>query len=128
LLRTVYANLVHQSDWKSVTIHTHGAHPLPRPMLCGVPAEPVMPGAAGAEEQREWVLPVGLGEKWSLRKGAEVFDALPEGFWGVEEGGGQAGEKKGRLRGKRIVMAIVGGDSTVVYYIMHEGIVKPRQN
>ena len=61
------------------------------------------------------MLPVDLREKWSLRKGAEVFDSLPEGFWG-----------KGK--GKRVLFAVVAEDSTVVYYVMHEGVVKPRQN
>jgi tRNA-splicing endonuclease subunit Sen15, fungi type len=29
---------------------------------------------------------------------------------------------------KRVVMAILDDDSTVVYYIVHDGVVKPRQN
>ena len=29
---------------------------------------------------------------------------------------------------KRVVLATVSDDSTVVYYIVHDGIVKPRQN
>lgn len=29
---------------------------------------------------------------------------------------------------KRLLMAILEDDSTVVYYIVHDGVVKPRQN
>ena len=82
------------------------------------------------QPQREWVLPIRLREKWSLRKLAEVFDALEE----VPVGSGdnwenENGKGTGKRRGeKRLLMAIVGDDSTVVYYIVHDGIVKPRQN
>ncbi len=84
------------------------------------------------EVEREWVLPTHLQEKWSLRRFAEVFDAVgeepPEGDGGAmrEEG---TGKGKGKRRGgKRVLLATLGDDSTVVYYIVHDGIVKPRQN
>jgi len=51
---------------------------------------------------------------------AEVFDAMPEGYWGVNA--------KGEIRKKRLLLAVVSDDSTVVYYFVHDGIVKPRQN
>ena len=104
--------------------------------------------------EREWVLPTHLREKWSLRKFADVFDAV-----GMEpsdvDGDGEEGEsswmgkaadgtgsrkdstgsgvgaaQRGRRRrgGKRVLLATVSDDSTVVYYIVHEGLVKPRQN
>lgn len=37
-------------------------------------------------------------------------------------------EWRGKNRQKRLLLATVHDDSTVVYYIMHDGIVKPRQN
>ncbi len=80
--------------------------------------------------EREWVLPTHLKEKWSLRKLAEVFDAIgriPPGG-GDEEQGGDVEDEKTRRGGKRVLLATVGDDSTVVYYIIHDGIVKPRQN
>ena len=80
--------------------------------------------------EREWVLPTHLREKWSLRKFAEVFDAVgnvPPGE-GVENEGGEMEDIKIRKGGKRILLATVGDDSTVLYYIVHDGIVKPRQN
>ena len=80
--------------------------------------------------QREWVLPTRLREKWSLRKLAEVFDAVEEIPVRSEDNSankdGKGTEK--RRGGKRLLMAIVGDDSTVVYYVIHDGIVKPRQN
>lgn len=102
--------------------------------------------------EREWVLPTHLREKWSLAKFAAVFDSIdlvPPGGpeerkirknGEEEEGGGGEGEGKGeaemrkkigvgtRRGGKRVLLGIVGDDSTVVYYLVHEGVVKPRQN
>ena len=80
------------------------------------------------EVEREWVLPTHLQEKWSLRRFAEVFDGVGEEP--PESDGGQIGEEvKGKRRGgKRVLLATLGDDSTVVYYIVHDGMVKPRQN
>lgn len=60
----------------------------------------------------EWVLAVHLAEKWTLSNFAAVMDALPD-------------DRKGA---KRIVLAALHNDSTVVYYIVQEGMIKPRQN
>lgn len=86
-------------------------------------------GGSEAEAQkkgrvREWVLPANLREKWTLRRFGEVFDGLPPEEEGI---GGQDGKDEGRGV-KRLLLAVVGDDSTVVYYIVHDGIVKPRQN
>ena len=75
------------------------------------------------EVKREWVLPTHLREKWTLKGFAGVFDGLGEGELG--EIGGFDENSRGA---KRILLAVVGDDSTIVYYIMHDGIVKPRQN
>ena len=94
------------------------------------------------------MLPTRLREKWSLQKFAEVFDAITDDP--VAEGEGveiisepehlsdvhplaettepqPAGARKARVA-KRLLLATVGDDSTVVYYIVHDGVVKPRQN
>jgi tRNA-splicing endonuclease subunit Sen15 len=63
--------------------------------------------------ETEWVLPTHISEKWTLKAFAHVFDSLPA---------------QHRERPKRIVLATIHDDSTVVYYLMHDGIVKPRQN
>ncbi|MCJ1436786.1 hypothetical protein MMC27_006168 [Xylographa pallens] len=173
----VLHNLQYQHDWTNLHIHTHStlSNPptnrrsdpparsplLPRPLVSGVPPsriyvhpdEQVEMLRAGLREpdrevDREWVLPTHLREKWSLRKFADVFDAVgeepPEGDGGGEEsesaegtgiqkgstgsGADPSHEGDGRRGGKRVLLATVSDDSTVVYYIVHEGLVKPRQN
>ena len=99
------------------------------------PDEQVEMLKAGVKEEdvpveREWVLPTHLREKWSLRRFADVFDAVgetppeenKEETLSAED---QVGKRRG---GKRLLLATVSDDSTVVYYIVHDGIVKPRQN
>lgn len=100
--------------------------------------------------EREWVLPSHIREKWSLRRFAGCFDGVgevPEGGERVGEIGADGIEKRDergaasggteatedqrentRRGGKRMLLATVCDDSTVVYYIVHDGIVKPRQN
>ncbi|KAA8644672.1 hypothetical protein EYZ11_001896 [Aspergillus tanneri] len=102
------------------------------------------------ELERLFVLPTVQGQSWSLRKLAAVFDSLPEGTRAEEEEAleetrndktAQLSEyyeyrKKARQTkewgGKRLLLAMVdrgmGGDGTVVYYVIQEGAVKPRQN
>lgn len=84
--------------------------------------------------EREWVLPTHVTEKWSLEKFAAVFDAIDtvppvEGTHDDHAEQIQVGEKwRGKDRQKRLLLATLHDDSTIVYYIMHDGIVKPRQN
>jgi tRNA-splicing endonuclease subunit Sen15 len=82
-----------------------------------------------AEPEREWILPTRLNEKWTLRRLAGVFDAItfvppppataatalerPHNPWRTT---------------KRVLLGTADSDSTVVYYIVHDGVVKPRQN
>ena len=83
--------------------------------------------------EQEWVLPTHWQEKWSLARFAAVFDALETVPSTSEEGEEDdlkaVGYKwRGKNRQKRLLLATIHDDSTVVYYIMHDGIVKPRQN
>jgi len=87
--------------------------------------------------EREWVLPLHLSEKWNLRAFAELFDAIdtlpPHDDGEVMDYHDQLDWQVGKnwhgdRRQKRVLLAILHDDSTVVYYIMHDGIVKPRQN
>jgi tRNA-splicing endonuclease subunit Sen15 len=64
----------------------------------------------------EWVLPTHISEKWSVKAFAGVFDSLPVPIAAHAQ------------RPKRILLATIHDDSTIVYYILHDGIVKPRQN
>ena len=80
----------------------------------------------------EWVLPTHVGEKWSLSRFAEVFDALdivpPMEEEEAPEDESVGYKWRGENRKKRLLLATLHDDSTAVYYIMHDGIVKPRQN
>lgn len=93
---------------------------------------------AGAKEedsppQREWVLPSRLRDAWSLKKFAEVFDAIdtvpPEPSNAASTGKQDVAPcQQTWRRTKRVLLATVEDDSTVVYYVVHDGVVKPRQN
>ncbi|KAL2271564.1 hypothetical protein VTJ83DRAFT_935 [Remersonia thermophila] len=133
-----------------------GASPLiKRPLLYGLPpkrlyvhpdeqidlikaekarGEPIL-----QEPEVEWVLPLHLSEKWSPAQFADVFDAIdavPPGRGGEAPDGADPGPGsdapwrlwRGPKRGKRILMATVQDDSTVTYYWIFDGVVKPRQN
>ncbi|KIW99666.1 uncharacterized protein Z518_11079 [Rhinocladiella mackenziei CBS 650.93] len=105
--------------------------------------------------QRELVLPLSLGENWTLSRFCAVFDHLPErqvihvqgaggsgrpmGTQATPADGSANGSATGRVGGyehrdqKRVLLGMKardggGGDGTVVYYIMQEGEIKPRQN
>ncbi|PLB41973.1 uncharacterized protein BDW47DRAFT_43369 [Aspergillus candidus] len=106
------------------------------------------------ELERLFVLPAVQGQSWSLARLAAVFDSLPGGgerpaaSTALDEGEGSEGDKAANLAeyyeyrekasltkewgGKRILLAMadrmMGGDGTVVYYVVQEGAVKPRQN
>lgn len=82
-----------------------------------------------AEAEREWILPTRLNEKWTLCRLAEIFDGIsmvpPEP---KPEASGQARPVNPWRTTKRALLGTVDSDSTVVYYIVHDGVVKPRQN
>lgn len=95
------------------------------------------------------VLPLAQGQKWSLRRLAAIFDSLRDNDPGLDWSGDDYSDGKAdklaeyyerrktarRTRewgGKKILLAMLdkgmGGDGTVVYYVVQEGAVKPRQN
>lgn len=100
--------------------------------------------------ERLWVLPSTQGQTWTLGKLATIFDALPLRTTGTEssthadkeskeivdeekeEKLAKYFEKKNKWGGKRLLLAVVdrlvGGDGTIVYYVVQDGHVKPRQN
>lgn len=121
----VLANLEYQHDWTSLKIHgTSGSRPLirglpprrlyihPDDQIAALTHEEATGKSVTQSPEYEWVLAVHTEEKWTLRGFAAVFDSI---------------EHIGP-REKRILLATVHNDSTVVYYLMHEGMVKPRQN
>ncbi|KAF4341481.1 tRNA-splicing endonuclease subunit sen-15 [Fusarium beomiforme] len=122
---SVLYNLEYQHDWASLKVHET---PIQRPLIKGLPPKRLYTHPddqiAALERERatgetlertpelEWVLAVHPEEKWSVKRFSEIFDSI----------------KHDGPREKRLVLATVHNDSTVVYYLMHEGMVKPRQN
>jgi tRNA-splicing endonuclease subunit Sen15 len=152
LASTILHNLQYQHDWTSLSIHTHSiltGLPLPRPVISGLPpkrayihpdeqielvkAEHATGKPIEQVPEREWVLPSHWEEKWTLARFAAVFDALnnvpPSGDGAQEDHESSVGAQwRGKNRQKRLLLATLHDDSTVIYYVMHDGIVKPRQN
>lgn len=152
LAAMVLHNLQYQHDWTSLHIHTHSPSNslLPRPIVSGLPprrayihpeeqaeilkAEHDTGKPVTQVPEQEWVLPTHWDEKWSLKRFAELFDAIEvvpptDGSQEANEEELAVGHKwRGKNRQKRVLLSTVHDDSTVVYYIMHDGLAKPRQN
>jgi tRNA-splicing endonuclease subunit Sen15 len=140
-------NLQYQHRWTDLKIHTKApasGKSFPRPLISGLPPKrlyvhpdeqaQILKDESRAREQRrtlssdgdaevsaleepvvEWVLPTHLKEKWSLRQFAEVFDGMDRE---------SEGEVKEWDEHKRVVLAILQDDSTVVYYVRFWGLYK----
>lgn len=82
-----------------------------------------------ADPEPEWILPTRLSETWTLRRLAEVFNGISMVPPGLESSSAEKDRPANPWRTtKRVVLATVDTDSTVVYYIIHDGVVKPRPN
>ena len=153
LATTVLYNLQHQQDWSDLLLHTVSpvtGKPLARPLISGLPPRRAYVHPDEQAEilktehdtgvvveqapEQEWVLPTHLVEKWSLRQFADIFDSistLPPSDADMQDAGTSqeiASKWRGHNRQKRVLLATLHDDSTIVYYIVHDGIVKPRQN
>ncbi|KAI9852669.1 MAG: hypothetical protein M1838_006126 [Thelocarpon superellum] len=137
----IHHNLQYQHDWTALDIHTHSAlapsHALSRPLISGLPPQRIYihpdeqiellkkgDKEAQTAPEREWVLPTHVRETWTPHRLMDIFDAMtPE-----PPGDNSRSKSTWPRRRKRLLLATLNDDSTVVYYILHEGIVKPRQN
>lgn len=152
LATTVLYNLQHQQDWCDLFIHTMSpvtGEALARPMISGLPPRRAYVHPDEQAEilkrehetgevvqqaaEQEWVLPTHLAEKWSLRQFADIFNSIgtlpPSGDLPQSDSSSETVSKwRGHNRQKRVLLATLHDDSTIVYYIVHDGIVKPRQN
>ena len=152
----VFHNLQHQHHWDELNIHPSRTSALSRhesavlsppllspvPLISGVPPHHVYTHPdfqahllkhdikiTDVPVQREFVVPMSIGEIWSLRRLCEIFDALPE----REIQSGYSNAQYKHKDAKRVLLGMLahnglGGDGTIVYYVMQEGEVKPRQN
>ena len=150
LTRLVLENLEFQHDWTQLQMHSHPD--LPRDVIFGLPnkrlyihpdeqveiikAEKDKDEPMVQEPEFEWVLPLHLAEKWTLEGFAALFDALdalPPGAALAEQNKGEQAQEQWKQwrttkRAKRVLLAVVQDDSTIVYYFIHNDITKPRQN
>jgi tRNA-splicing endonuclease subunit Sen15 len=130
--------------------------PLPRPLLSGLPPQRLyihpdeqvallkeadkqrkageesgahVPLEVKADPEREWILPTRLNEKWTLHRLSDVFGGIGIVPPAAETAATEHDRPANPWRTtKRVILATVDPDSTVVYYIVHDGVVKPRQN
>jgi len=151
LAQVVLDNLENQHEWTRLQLHDGPSRP--RILISGLPTtrlyvhpdeqiDIIKAESALGNGQRlpqppefEWVLPVHIVERNSVEGFAAVFDyidALPPGAEADELNGGEEGAEWKRWRTtkrrKRLLLAIVDDDSTISYYFLHDGVVKPRQN
>ncbi|KAF3026808.1 hypothetical protein G7054_g14852 [Neopestalotiopsis clavispora] len=133
LVAAVHENLAYQQDWTALKKHVSAPESnktFPRPLISGLPPRRIYihpddqiqmiknntMNAATQTPEVEWVLSTSLNETISLEFLSSIFDAMDR----------PAGLPSGRS--KRLLLAVRHDDSTVVYYFVHDGIVKPRQN
>lgn len=107
LATQVKTNLVHYNLWNNVSIHeVEGAY-----ILSGTPPNRLV--EHDVENQVEWVVPQ------SVERPEVSVDDMSRWF-----------DLVSRLsaRPRRVTIAIANDDGTFVYYFVHDGAVKPRQN
>lgn len=108
LVELVKTNLVHYNNWTNVEAYTED-HALV--LLKGIPPAKL---AEGDQDQAvEWVVPKHMQQGHCSMEEIETWFSLVE---------------RVQKRPKRVTLALVNDDATVVYYFVHDGAVKPRQN
>lgn len=117
LARQVADNLTFQHNWKSVEIfHIPGYNSTSPIYFChGKPPEKLLPNDTKGPVYDEVVFPTNTKDKISIAVLNHVFKGLNSYFDDEEYP-------------YRVLMAMVTDDSTVVYYIVNEGLEKPRKN
>lgn len=108
LAQRVHTNLVHYNQWNDVAIELT----LMGPVLRGTPPDKL----DGRDDLilQEWVVPKQVTDQTvSVTQINQWFEAIAT---------------VAKLRPARVTMAIEGADGTIVYYFVHDGVTKPRQN
>lgn len=108
----VQTNLVHYNLWTEVKEHGITVNGINTAILSGLP--PAKLDSTDAANTREWVIPKLVSLKELPLEEINVWFeqlALLSGS-----------------RPKRVTVGLVNDDATIVYYFVHDGIVKPRKN
>ncbi|KAK6204931.1 tRNA-splicing endonuclease subunit Sen15 [Scheffersomyces amazonensis] len=116
LANQVKLNLIHYNLWTDVKIY----ETLSSSSSSGI-VSPILSGISPTTKETEWVVCKSLDKSDAQLSTQEIES------WFVQI------EKinvkwHAYQRPKKIIIAIVNDDSTVVYYNIHDGLVKPRQN
>lgn len=108
-METVAYNLVHQQLWTKVRTFAEEDYE-----FChGKPPKKMHPDDPKILE--DYVLVSYTKDTWSVKDWANAFAILKRAESLSEEP-------------KRIIMAMITDDSTVVYYLIHNGLMKPKKN
>ena len=75
----------------------------------------ILTGTSPNEQKQELVVPCLISDTYSVAQFAELFDAINERNIGAI------------CPCKSILLAIMGSDSSIVYYRIHDGVRKPLQ-
>lgn len=115
LAKQVELNLVHYNLWSEVQIHEiYNSGDNLAYVLSGIPPDKL--DESDENGQRQWVKPY-VGDLLKFLNIQEI------NLWFTE-----IAKISNGARPKKITIALVNDDSTVVYYFIHDGVVKPRQN
>lgn len=114
LAEQVQKNLLYQHLWNGVCTFDLTLKNGESVTLCrGTPPEKLHPDDSGALEE-EYILPVETEAKWTISQWNDVFEQLTN----LNDGEFV----------RRVVMAMVTLDSTIVFYFVNNGLTKPRKN
>lgn len=114
LSEQVKTNLSHYNLWTDV--REHSIKDLSLEILSGIP--PSKLDSNDIENQREWIIPKLMSHKANL-----TLKEINSWFVSISNL-----VESNNSRPKRVTIGLVNDDGTVVYYFIHDGVVKPRQN
>ncbi|EPX72122.1 tRNA-splicing endonuclease subunit Sen15 [Schizosaccharomyces octosporus yFS286] len=117
-LKAVETDLRLGQQWDELKIHiVHMYSEEERPLLSGVPKTGLL------QKKLQYVFPVFLHEHVSIKMLSAIFDSMKtQNLLLAQDERGLSGKES------YIYLGIVCSDSTVVYYKVTDGLMKPRQN
>jgi tRNA-splicing endonuclease subunit Sen15 len=113
LAKQVINNLNHHHLWTNLSSFPIRTTESELEICRGMPPEKLHPDDTQLSE--EYILPVRTEQKWTVRQWKEVFEGIRTAT-------------QSESVPRRVVMAMVTNDGTVVYYFINNGLVKPRKN